>query len=280
MILLGGTSQLGYSIVRRFGLDTLTPFCSEYSRYEECQTWPRVNLDDADGLRRVIDEWQPKLLLHCAGICDVEKCEKEPEFARAVNVKSMDVLLNSLPDSTRLVYCSSDHVFGGDRGPYCESDPTHPISIYGQTRCEAEEKLLRRRPSSLIIRHGLGIGPSISGRTGHLDWLRYRTQNRLPITVISDEVRSAVWAADLAERVWSLADSDITGIRHVTATTSGTRVELAQFLSHEYDIGATLNIASRHQQAFPHIGDVELATEFLDPLYRPLEAVSSRTTVP
>jgi dTDP-4-dehydrorhamnose reductase len=273
VILLGATSQPGFAIVRRFGVESLTPFCSVHSRYAACEHWPRVNLDDAEALRRVVREWRPDLILHCAGVCDVGKCESWPEFAWSINVDSVRVLLSALPRSTRLVYCSSDHVFGGDRGPYRESDATHPVSVYGETRCAAEAAILGERPDALIVRHGLGIGPSVSGRTGHLDWLRHRTKRRLPTTVIADEVRSAVWSEDLAERIWSLAHSDRTGIRHVAATTASSRVELARYLDTRFEIGATLDVALRHEQSAPHIGNVELLSGYGDPLATPLVGV-------
>jgi dTDP-4-dehydrorhamnose reductase len=271
-ILLGGTSQLGFSMVRRHG-GKFTPFCSVHSRYAACDAWPRVNLDDAEGLLRVVREWRPDLILHCAGICDVDKCEASPEFAWAVNVDSVRTLLNAMPLDTRLVYCSSDHVFGGDRGPYRESHPPHPVSVYGETRCAAEAAIRQQRPDALIVRHSLGIGPSVNGRSGHLDWLRYRTMRGLPTTVIADEVRSAVWADELADRIWDLAHSTISGIRHVAATNVSSRVELARYLDARFDIGAKLTVATRREQSVQHIGNVELATEHGDSLARPLEGV-------
>ena len=123
------------------------------------------------------------------------------------------------------------------------------------------------------MRHGLGIGPSVSGKTGHLDWLRHRTERGLPTTVVSDEVRSVVWAEELADRVWSLAHSGISGIRHVVATAASSRVELARYLDTRFAIGAKLSVATRHEQSVPHIGNVELATEHTDRLAMPLEGV-------
>jgi dTDP-4-dehydrorhamnose reductase len=277
VILLGGTSQLGYSMVRRHGTEALTPFCSAHSRYPACDDWPRVNLEDVEALCRVIREWRPDLVLHCAGICDVGRCESWPDFAWTLNVESVRTLLNALPRTTRLVYCSSDHVFGGDRGPYRESDPPHPVSVYGKTRCAAEAAIAGERPDALIVRHGLGIGPSVSGRSGHLDWLRYRTLRGLPTTVIVDEVRSAVWSDELADRVWRLAHSEVTGIRHVAATAASSRVELARHLDSRFVIGAKLTVATRQEQSLPHIGNVELVTEHSGPLARPLAAVTDAT---
>ena len=95
--------------------------------------------------------------------------------------------------------------------------------------------------------------------------------------VKGNEVRSAVWAEDLADRVWSLAHSEVTGIRHVAATAASSRVELARHLDSRFGIGANLTVATRHEQSFPHIGNVELVTEHSGPLAMPLAAVTAAT---
>src|SRR4029079_12168866 len=137
-------------------------------------------------------------------------------------------VLSGLPAGARMVYISSDHVFGGD-GIYDEDAEPCPISVYGRTRVEAE-RLVLQRPGSLVIRVGLPIGPSLNGRTGHCDWLRYRSDRNFPITIVSDEYRSAVRADHLACRVLQLAESSAVGIRHVAATRVASRIELANHL--------------------------------------------------
>src|SRR5581483_9657102 len=66
------------------------------------------------------------------------------------------------------------------------------ILLYCHAVCDVpkcEEALAR--PGSLVIRIGLPIGPSPDGRTGHRDWLRYRLDRNLPVTIVRDEYRSA-----------------------------------------------------------------------------------------
>ncbi len=170
-----------------------------------------------------------------------------------------------------MIYVSSDHVFGGD-GVYDEASSPCPISAYGRTRVEAESLVLNRT-GSLVIRVGLPIGPSPNGRTGHMDWLRYRIGRSLPITIVHDEYRSVVWATDLALRVMQLARSAETGIRHVTAARAVSRVELANYLLSECRISANFTRESRHERSAPHIGRVELATVYHGELFRPLPSV-------
>ena len=271
ILLFGATSILGFHIARLFP-HALVPFTSPGNTSPTVQEWATLNLEDPEWVKKVFSQHQPDILLYCHAVCDVPKCEADPAWAYEVNVGHLQRVLSHLSDNTRLVYLSSDHVFGGD-GMYDEQSAPCPISVYGQSRVAAEQLVLSR-PETLVIRTGLAIGPSPNGRTGHLDWLRYRTQQNLPITIVEDEYRSTVWADDLAVRVMSLAASPVTGIRHISATQVTSRIALANFLLHalgrETDF---FNRESRFQRSAPHLGKVELTSLFSDTLAQPLASV-------
>jgi dTDP-4-dehydrorhamnose reductase len=270
--LFGATSILGQTFLRLFP-ERFEPFCSEHSRWPLCQQWRRLNLEDGEALASLFATETPELLVHCGAVCDVEKCERWPEFATRVNVTGVERLLDHLPASTRLVYCSSDHVFSGDSGPYTEASEPDPISEYGRARVRAEQLIRERRSDALILRMGPAIGPSLTGQTGHLDWLRFRHARGLPISIVHDEVRSVVWAEDLARRVVELAASDLAGVRHVVAERPVSREVLAAHLNERFAIGASYRLESRSERSYPHLGQVELHTRHHDPLAAPLPAV-------
>jgi len=269
-LLFGATSMLGFQLARQFPR-VLLPFISPGNTASAVRQWPMLRLDDPSWCEELFRRTGPSLLLYVHAVCDVPKCETFPDWAYDMNVRQLERVLKALPEHTRLVYVSSDHVFGGD-GVYHERSSPSPISVYGRTRVEAEEVALRRS-GTLVIRPGLGIGRSPNGRTGHLDWLRYRTKRNLPITIIEDEYRSVVWLRDLAKRVIQLARSREVGIRHISATRAVSRVALATFLNVQYGIDATFTIESRHQQPMPHLGSVELASVYQGELFRPLPSV-------
>ena len=271
VFVLGVSSILGWSIARFAGNAEL--FCNEHTRIPQGMRWRRLNLQNRGAVRAVLERERPALVIHCAGICDVDKCRASPEFAHEVNVLGMENLIDHLPAETRVVYLSSDHVFSGDTGPYTESSPPDPLSVYGRTRVLAEGMLLDRHERSLVLRTGLWIGPSYNGRLGHLDWLRYRHGRGLPMTVIADEHRSAVWADDAVARVLALADSGITGIRHVVASRIVDRPTLARYLDRENGIGARFAIKWRRELHRPHLGRMDLRSEYRDALAAPLTPV-------
>ena len=93
------------------------------------------------------------------------------------------------------------------------------------------------------------------------------------MTVVEDELRSAVWIGDLVERVMALARSEIQGIRHIPATRIVSRKELAEFLIKHLKLDVELGLECRSQRPVPHIGRIELATRYDDP---PLPSVLDR----
>ncbi len=269
-ILFGASSMLGWSLLR--ARPDVTAYCNTATREPPPGTVGGIDLDDETAVIELFSRVQPSLIVQCAGVCDVEHCERAPEFAWAVNVEAMRLLIAHAPATARIVYCSSDHVFSGDTGPYDETSPTDPLSVYGRTRVAAE-RLMLERPNTVIVRSGPWIGPSASGRNGHLDWLRSRHARKLPMTVVADEARSAVWAEEAAARVWAIAASALTGIRHLATGRAVSRPELAAYLNARFAIGACFDLQRRADRSAPHPGHIELRTVHRDSLAAPLSPV-------
>lgn len=271
--IVGATSILGWTLATTevAGL-RMIPTCSRSSRAVQTREWRRINVEDpADWV--ALAERPPAIVIYAAGICEVQRCAAHPELAWSINLGGVTALLDVLPASTRLVVVSSDHVFAGRPAPYLESTPPAPISVYGHTRVAAEQLVRARRPDALVVRVALPIGPSMNGRVGHLDWLRYRHARGLPMTIIDGEHRAAVWAREAALRILALAQSEHAGIRHLAATRPSGRPELAAWLCRRLELTPAYEIVPRSALAHPHLGHVDLRTEHHDPLAAPLAAV-------
>lgn len=79
------------------------------------------------------------LIVNCASVSSITKCEEEYDNAIQVNVRGLDNLHHVFGD--RVLNISSDHVFSGNFGdgilPTEETDPD-PINAYGFTKMGAE----------------------------------------------------------------------------------------------------------------------------------------------
>src|SRR3954469_6996779 len=132
VLALGATSLVGVALSRR--RDVTVVHC----RSPRDRQPGGVRVEDRADLAALLEAEQPDAVLYCHAVCDVGRCEEEPAWADEVNVGGVANLLAAAPAGARVVYVSSDHIFGGD-GVYAESSPPRPISVYGRTRVRAEE---------------------------------------------------------------------------------------------------------------------------------------------
>lgn len=272
-LILGANSMIGWALFEQLRDSGAVGTCSPFTRRPKGSGLQVVDLLAAEPLAQLLQSVRPEVVLHCAAICKVEKCEHHPDYAWDVNVGGTENLLACLPQDVRLVYCSSDHVFSGDRGPYDERTPPDPISHYGRTRVAAESAVTKARPDSLVIRVPLCIGPSYNGRSGHLDWLRHRYAKGLPMTVVRDEHRSALPLEAAAQRVWQMALSPLSGVRHLHAERVVSRPELADYLSRRENLPIELEFEDRAERRVPHLGKVTMASCYQDRFAAPLPSV-------
>ena len=266
ILLLGPTAIHGYAIARLYP-NRVRAIHNTNQRDATRLGWPYIELENVSGMTELLRDFTGTIV-YAHAVCDVKRCRDNRDWAHRKNIGNLDGIVQSHHPEARFVYLSSDHVFGED-GEYAESHDPLPISYYGETRILAEQIVLRI-PGSLVVRVPLAIGPSVSGRVGHLDWIRYRHVKGLPITIIEDEARSAVAAADVARRIVDLCDSEITGLRHISATRSVSREELADAMFAYHGLPPTYKLATRADQPAPHLGRVTLSTEHTGPLSLPL----------
>ena len=123
----------------------------------------RRDMDIAEGesVERALADLEPWAVINTAGYVRVDDAEREPERCRRENALGPAALAAACAErDIRLLTFSSDLVFdGGGARPYVESDPVHPLNVYGRTKAEAEARVLELLPSALVIRTSAFFGP-------------------------------------------------------------------------------------------------------------------------
>jgi dTDP-4-dehydrorhamnose reductase len=160
--------------------------------------YPDVNLSDYAGLRKLVAEAKPNIILNAAAYTNVDKAESEPEKARAINAIGPAVLAEEAKKiGAVLVHYSTDYVFDGTKGsPYVETDATNPLNIYGQTKLEGEQAIAASGCANLVLRTSWVYSMRQGGFvTKVLQWARTQEVMR----VVDDQISSPTSARMLAE---------------------------------------------------------------------------------
>jgi dTDP-4-dehydrorhamnose reductase len=105
------------------------------------------------GLAETIRRAAPDVIVNAAAYTAVDKAESEPELARTINAGAPAVLAEEAAKlGAWLIHYSTDYVFDGSGDKKrTETDPTGPLSVYGQTKLQGEQAVAQT-PKHLIFR--------------------------------------------------------------------------------------------------------------------------------
>lgn len=126
---------------------------------------PETDITSESCINAAVERAAPDAVVHCAAMTAVDRCETERELAYRVNaLGSANVAAACNRRGVRLIAISTDYVFGGESGPYCEFDePTGGATIYGRSKFAGEKAIRTLCPNHAIVRiswlYGAG-GPS------------------------------------------------------------------------------------------------------------------------
>ncbi|MFH0800862.1 MAG: dTDP-4-dehydrorhamnose reductase [bacterium] len=200
-----------------------------------CLDLPDFDITDSDLVQRKLSDLDPGAVIHCAAFTDVDGCERDPEKAFKVNdLGTQNVVYACMGKRAKLMYISTDYVFDGSKKtPYLEVDAPSPMSVYGKSKLAGEmavRDLLHRffivRTSWLFGKNGKNFVSTILKLAGENPELR----------VVDDQRGSPTFAADLADGLVRLIESDFFGIYHLTNSGECTWYDFAREILEEAGI--------------------------------------------
>ena len=220
-------------------------------------------ITDREPLIRIRDQFRPTVVIHCAGVCDLDVCEDRPDWAYDLNVNGARAVADVFADTCRIIYMSTDLVFSGDSPPaggYAEIHTPDPISVAGNTFYQAEQ-VLNELDNTCIVRLGLPLGDSITGDKGAIDWIKSRLTKNRPVTLFHDELRSCVRCEQIAAMITPVLNLSLTGLYHFGGNQPWTLHQIGEYVRDKYQTPPhLLKGIHRHeeQNGPPRIGNVAM----------------------
>lgn len=175
--------------------------------------------------------FEPKVILHCAALASPESCEAQPEAAQQINFSAAAQLCDlAVQIGARLIFTSTDLVYGGARGWYSESDPPQPINAYTRAKVEAERYILANHPNAAVARCALVYGRSLHGQPTFTEALIENLRRGEPVALFCDEYRTPIPVDALAAALWELAGNEFTGILNLGGAEKVSRYDMGRII--------------------------------------------------
>ena len=188
-----------------------------------------LDLTQKEAVCRLFRSENPALIIHCAALSRSTDCQTNPALARMVNFEATQ-LLSELATDIPFVFFSTDLVFDGQKGNYDESACVNPLSIYAETKAEAEQAVFGN-PGHTVVRTSLNAGPSPAGDRGFDEQLLRAWQAGQTTRLYTDEFRSPIAAQATAAAVWELVTKDQPGLYHLAGAERLSRWQIGQLLA-------------------------------------------------
>jgi dTDP-4-dehydrorhamnose reductase len=178
----------------------------------------------------------PDVVVHCAGMTDVDACEDHPELARFLNQTVASAVADvCAARSIRLVHISTDHFFDGSSPFATEETVPKPVNVYGATKLAGERAVAERCPQALIIRTNF-FGWGLPHRRSFSDWVLDVLSSGRAQPMFSDVYFTPILIQDLMEILLDLMDRGAAGIFHVAGAERLSKFDFARAMAKHFNL--------------------------------------------
>jgi dTDP-4-dehydrorhamnose reductase len=222
ILITGSNGLLGQKIVKiclKRGVEFLAT-SNGANRNQECpsERYLEMDITNQPKIAEIFTNYKPTHIIHTAALTNVDYCELNPEECQEVNVLATQKLWNEAQKiNAHFQLLSTDFIFDGLKGNYKETDEPSAVSIYGQSKVDAEQILLNSENKNWSIARTIivyGTANNLS-RTNIVLWSIDALTKGDPMKIIDDQFRMPTWADDLAWGCIEICRRDKTGIFHL-----------------------------------------------------------------
>lgn len=175
-----------------------------------------LDITDKENVEKVLAKIAPDCVIHCAGWTAVDAAEDNERAVTDINVNGTEYIAKACKDiDAKMIYISTDYVFNGHgEAPHsADSVDFKPQNVYGKTKLEGEKVVARILDKYYIVRIAWLFG--VHGKNFVTTMLKLADTHD-SLRVVSDQIGTPTYAADLAEVLVDMAEADKYGYYNVT----------------------------------------------------------------
>ncbi len=187
------------------------------------------------------------VIINTSAYHNVPLCEKHAHRAYTINRDVPGKLAEfCFRHSIKLIHFSTDYVFDGKKHePYTEEDVPNPLNVYGKSKYEGEQLVMKKNPNALIMRISGIYGKHISLAKGYNFPLRILEQagEGKALRVTDKQTVSPTYTYNIAKQIDILLKEKIKGIVHCADKARITWYQFAEEILKQAGIEAQIECA-------------------------------------
>lgn len=245
ILVTGANGQLGNE------MRIVTQNCKDHYIFTDVAELDITNLK---AIRTIVQEQDVKVIINCAAYTNVDKAEEDIDFCTLLNATAVENLAIAMKEvDGLLIHVSTDYVFGGDpyNTPCIEDKKGTPTGVYGKTKLQGEQNVLKVGCHHIIIRTAWLY--SEFGKNFVKTMLNL-TATKPELKVVFDQVGTPTYAYDLAATIFDIVENrkfeNNNGIYHYSNEGVCSWFDFTKMIA-EYAGNTNCNIQPCHSNEFP-----------------------------
>lgn len=242
LLITGSNGLLGQKLVKQCMANQIDFLATSKgnNRNSHCPEDYYADLDitNRKKIEELFQSFMPTHVIHTAAITNVDYCELNAPECDLVNVRSVEYLFSeAVKINAHFQLLSTDFVFDGSTGNYKETDVPNPLSIYANSKVQAERILQNSKSLNWSIVRTIivyGTGENLS-RSNLVCWAKDALAKGNDMSVINDQFRAPTWADDLAWACLRIFELNQTGVFHVSGPETMSIFEIVQRIANYYN---------------------------------------------
>ncbi|KYQ89881.1 methionine adenosyltransferase regulatory beta subunit [Tieghemostelium lacteum] len=256
ILLTGASGLLGRAYLRALkstsDIEYLGLAFSRFDKYKDQYNLVKCDLNDRGELKKVVEKFQPNVIIHCAAERKPDICENDKDKTFQLNVDATEHLSKlAIEFNSYLFLLSTDYVFDGKQPPYQCDSVTSPLSYYGVTKRESEVVALKSNDCNVILRVPILYGQVENLKESAVIVMTeqvLQAKSGTPVQIDNWQIRYPTLVDDVAKcslqliRIKSMGSEqykEVSGIFHFSSDHQTTKYKMS------LDIGGILSLSSK-----------------------------------
>jgi len=230
VMVLGGSGFLGVNLVRYFSeLQSVTATYnnSNLNSLPDAD-WVKFEAKNLNELHHILLKFNPKLLINCIALTNVDSCEintVEAEFLNTFFPAKVSKICRDL--GIKFVHISTDHQESINGQLRTEKHKSNFVNKYGETKILGDKAVLFNNPNSIVVRTNF-FGWNSLQRNSFLDSILKKLIQGQDFQAFDDIYFTPVSIYELFRNILYLNNCDFKGLVNVSSSSVLTKYEFAK----------------------------------------------------
>ena len=221
ILIVGASGMLGYTLLHAFSQDESYEVHGTVRNERKLDSidlqgvcvHPNIDvLSGIEGVKTLIETIKPEIVINCVGIIKQLNESKLPVHAIKINSLLPHQLASFCDDvDARMIHFSTDCVFSGNDGMYCEDSIPDATDLYGRSKLLGEVDYGRH----LTLRTSI-IGHELLSKNSLIDWFLSQGEQ---VSGYSKAIFSGLPTIEVARLLsqYVFPNPDLSGLYHLSA---------------------------------------------------------------